>query len=243
MKLISKFRDYYDNIQSYGYDSNIIYIRNPNIITIPNIIKDKNIISETSTGTYFGKTIYNINPPYIKMETIPTIFCGKLYIGFKINYGIKKIWENGIYITKNHKTIEYNYDKILEIINLNDKFKKWFNEKVYLCTTKLNNKIKEMLSLNGTSYGMDLCIKYNTPIISLLDIDNVKNYYSNANLYDLSFYKIMDPYTAYQEIEMFISSILVKPDKEPWPISDKLKAETHGFNNYSFRKRPEKRNN
>ena len=30
MRIISKYRDYYDTIQKMGYDSNLVYIRNTN---------------------------------------------------------------------------------------------------------------------------------------------------------------------------------------------------------------------
>ncbi len=57
----------------------------------------------------------------------------------------------------------------------------------------------------------------------------------NARLADYEFYRIIDTYTAFQEINMFMSN-LAMPEK-PIPVIDDLTlSEAKGFNRYSFRK-------
>lgn len=54
------------------------------------------------------------------------------------------------------------------------------------------------------------------------------------NLY--GFQKILPPIQAFRELEMYVGSYLTQPVIEEPPISDKIKAEIHGFGKYSFRK-------
>lgn len=63
----------------------------------------------------------------------------------------------------------------------------------------------------------------------------------NPCLSDYKFYQILDPYTCFQEIEMFMNNQIVRPD-DPYiaPVDDKTKAESHGFNKFSFRKDKQK---
>jgi coproporphyrinogen III oxidase len=54
-------------------------------------------------------------------------------------------------------------------------------------------------------------------------------------LKNYEFFKVFNPYETYQQIEMFISNLAINEDRIVM-ISDKLKAETHGFDKFSFRK-------
>ncbi len=88
-----------------------------------------------------------------------------------------------------------------------------------------------------------ILIENDTPILHLRprywDKGNLVK--KNPRLYLLGFQKVLDPYTAYQEIEMFISNDLVKQMDPNINIPDKLKAESHGFNDLSFRRQSKKK--
>ncbi len=59
----------------------------------------------------------------------------------------------------------------------------------------------------------------------------------NPRLNQYNFASVVDPYTAFQELSMFIGNNLVDTSTtQPRPISDKLKSETKGFNEWSFRR-------
>lgn len=62
----------------------------------------------------------------------------------------------------------------------------------------------------------------------------------NGCLRELEFYRMFDPYTAYQEIEMFLTNFAVPQKKMPI-IENEAKIFTHGFNNFSFRKEKSKK--
>jgi hypothetical protein len=58
----------------------------------------------------------------------------------------------------------------------------------------------------------------------------------NPRLNEWEFASQVDPYTAWQELSMYLGNNLVKNTNEPRPITDELKAEAHGFDRQSFRK-------
>jgi hypothetical protein len=51
----------------------------------------------------------------------------------------------------------------------------------------------------------------------------------------MEFQKVLDPFTAYQELEMWISGVLGQ-NPQPLEVSDEVKIQQHGFNEWSFRK-------
>lgn len=62
----------------------------------------------------------------------------------------------------------------------------------------------------------------------------------NPILKDFDFGKLIDPYTASQEIEMYLGRLATN-NTPPMPVgSDKVIAESKGFDKYSFRKLPSK---
>lgn len=61
----------------------------------------------------------------------------------------------------------------------------------------------------------------------------------NPVLKDFDFQKYMDPYTIYQELEMFLGNVLTNNTTPKMPVgSDKVIAESKGFNKWSFRTPP-----
>jgi hypothetical protein len=62
----------------------------------------------------------------------------------------------------------------------------------------------------------------------------------NARLAPYEFFKVFDPYMAFQELSIFLGAIAV-PEKEIAEPSDKIKLEAKGFDNkFSFRKPKQK---
>ncbi|GHT44956.1 hypothetical protein FACS189454_03680 [Planctomycetales bacterium] len=58
----------------------------------------------------------------------------------------------------------------------------------------------------------------------------------NERLNQYGFQKVLPPEAAFQELEMYVGAYLTQPVIEEPPISDKIKAEIHGFDQFSFRK-------
>jgi hypothetical protein len=63
----------------------------------------------------------------------------------------------------------------------------------------------------------------------------------NAPLKDLEVFRLVDTYTAFQEISMFLGGLAV-PLKEIPQVPDKIMVGIKGFDEWSFRKPPRERN-
>jgi hypothetical protein len=91
----------------------------------------------------------------------------------------------------------------------------------------------------------NLCVKVGTPIILISPSkgyyeekgESLRNCLINVNLKDLSFSKIMKASTLFQEIDLFISNVMVNDNIVQSYQTDIEKVEAHGFDKkLSFRK-------
>ena len=100
------------------------------------------------------------------------------------------------------------------------------------------NSEKNLRNFFSTNYSVDsyTFLVENKISICVVSRDNIK---FNVKLSDYDFYKKFDTYTAYQELDMWISGILSYPQNIMLEVDDKIKVTKHGFDNkYSFRTRP-----
>jgi hypothetical protein len=63
----------------------------------------------------------------------------------------------------------------------------------------------------------------------------------DTRLKDYKFYKVFDPYTAFQELDMFISGVLTREGNPMAGISDTDLRDKKGFDKMSFKKAPTKK--
>ncbi len=121
------------------------------------------------------------------------------------------------------------------------RFPKVFNDKLDL--KKEQETFKSLMSSAKTVDLIELHIINKSPILILLI---QRNGFSsceglieiNANLNKFQFFKCLDPYSAFQNIEMFINGVASTPCNPPIEISDVDKRDSRGFDKMSFRKRP-----
>lgn len=206
MRIKSSFNDFYDIGQKFGQDD-ILYIRERKVFESPTPFKPYDYIEELQFRWY----------------TIG--FCGIKYkILHELNSGryLSKIEELDILIKEHKKHIKEAYWSNTHYRYLSRKnFIRKFN-------FEEENWRGIITSLKKTfSYE-----KYQAPIYVIHPNNSIV---VNDCLRPLKFYRIKDPYTAYQELHQYLSNI-AKPEKPIPHISDKIMAEAKGFDKYSFRK-------
>ena len=101
--------------------------------------------------------------------------------------------------------------------------------------TKTVGSIHKLFSFKGSTILEEWSIQ-NKITIALMNYWH-KEININPKLSQLNFEKQFDPYSAYQEIEMWIGGVLTNNETIP-EISDKDKINQHGFDKWSFRKQP-----
>ena len=220
MKIISKFKDYYDSINYPGDDSLLFKrIEIDEIIDTSNIKHlDPNILSQRCYCIgHRGKYVLN---EFAHIDII--CFCGLFYV----YHPIKTKFDVPDY------KLEFKISKFedyLELIKPHDlhKYKVW--------TLKRHNAF-----INIRNHFKNIFIDKNIVYCRISNYRSSKNSfkitYHFKSLKDIRFQSIFDPYTAFQEIEMFLGNYL-NNNKEIIDIKDsKVLLESKGFDNKtSFR--------
>ena len=229
MRILSKFHDYYDGVQNQGgFDNTLIFNRESSEIAGKFPI-DYSSSSYSRWNKYISEfKIYcfnnrNNNPyrhHYWEANTILIGVAGKLYQGLEI-----KVWNLGEFTTKIVWSLS-SLQSFLSIFNIKltnkdeykysldtvEEFEKYFNFSKDLSSWMIENKYSIVCSTG----------KCETLII-------------NPCLKEFDFQKVINPYTLFQELSLWIGGVLTNnPIIEPIP--DKYKIEQYGFGPWSFRK-------
>jgi hypothetical protein len=230
MRIVSPFKDYYDCIQGVGQDQSLLYVRNP--------IKVKEKIPSVPhyVSYWKDKEVYSLR----KSHTIG--FCGKLYciLEFwpdahapKFLFNINDVDEYMKFVLKKKELEEYfstekgyRYSYIpyemrrKKLIEFFDKFNKSASSPVY-----------------GKYFEEQKCPIFQS---TFWNGSKQKEFTWNANLRLVEFFRVFDPFQAFQEISMFLGNMAM-PEKEIPQPSDEILAEIKGFDKFSFRKDPTKK--
>jgi len=224
MKIISKYKDYYDSIvNSVGIDSKIIFERNEtngeiilNNLYTPLNIDESNKKINNETITYHFKFVGYCGIIY------PVLQIKKSYYQSYNNteefiYDVEKIKEIYLFLyNQKDKYIasQHNWDKYISQINNKDLLKIFIDKKV------ISFIIYKQGLTSWTIGSKTLCsIKYN----------NI--------LKEIEFFKCKDAFTAFNEISIFVAEQLNTEISE-FNMSDKQLVISKGFDPvYGFRKR------
>ena len=99
---------------------------------------------------------------------------------------------------------------------------------------RTKKQIHECFEFKHTPELLNLFEQFKTAIF-VYQLGN-KTIVINERLNLYHFQKVLPPMVAFQELAMYVGAKLTKPVIEEPPISDKIKAEIHGFDKHSFRK-------
>tara|TARA_Y100000034_G_C6908961_1_gene422781 strand:+ start:3765 stop:4601 length:837 start_codon:yes stop_codon:yes gene_type:complete len=248
MHIITKLKDYYDGVLTHGVDPNICYVRHTQELSIDML---RNVCSTFTKrehtllekmNTCIKDSTYNDR----RLEPCILAFCGKIYPVYR--------WYE--YFTRpNHvlKIVNRALDKNLlhkekckqirkSYLNPNVKSTSRQRRQIYNYNYKLFTKewFKSFVKEYGTGIDVpyDVFFKLNVPVFLI----RKKDYYSrdviivtNPCLKDLKFQSVLDPYTAYQELAMFIGGVLPQATTEMIEIANDIMRDKKGFDEWSFK--------
>lgn len=213
MKLHTDFHDYYDNAVGYGIDENVHYNRFTKEVEI-------NIKARADYPYNFDLCLLG--------------FCGNIFPVIKINK-----------LSHSRYSCEYEYDdyQVVEVYYAFsiDEANQKYQEQDDFCDGYYYLDGRELLQLKqffiDWSFQSDeIFLLHKCPSwIFNLERNSTKGII-NPKLKDYGFNRIKDSFTAFQEISMYLSNILVE-QKEVAKIEDKFRIKQHGFDlKTSFRR-------
>ena len=226
MIINSNFRDYYDTSNGGWLDKTIVYNRKEEDINDNRFLKRlKNNID------YIDSTTHSSRDNDIKTikEFSLVGFCGKFYV----LYHYKKYHTLTDEVIK--ESYNYNRENIDTYINDIDVSKYYLKYNKYKLT-----KLENLYRNYNNKEDYTLFIKYKTPIL-FIDIYKFNIIKKDIKLNDIEFFKVKDSFTAYNDLEIFLSNVILTNEKEPLESTDKIKILSKGFDyKYSFRKEKSK---
>lgn len=237
MRIISKHRDYYDTIQAYGVDTTSTYIRK--IEKLDSKSNETKLIYRLlfPEEHYLRRNIsLHINDENFDIYDFKVIFfCGKLYPLFIFKKTIKENtrYFNCYSIEDVDITIKKYGNKRIKSVWLNKKKKYTYHFNRYVTKPVIEKRFNLILPTNTL---LDLHHTFEVPYFIYSELNNTLEF--NPILKKYSFYKIHDTFTAYQEIDMFLSGILGGQSPKTIELSDSMRKAKHGFDKWSFKTPP-----
>lgn len=233
MRLISKQHDYYDSpFRASASDPKYIFVREKSKIQIPNKILFMEWTSEIKNNHYFFRSGL-------------IGFCGKIYpfirhYDYHGKFGGDQFFYTMDDFNKTFPEISKGESKIIGVVRYVSRISDisnwldngcvsswWFIKNIY--SAKTDKTLLELFLKNRIAYfSIDYC-DTKPPNI---DVDVY------PLLRDYSFFKVFNAYLAFQTIEHFLTNELIRPDEINVVIPDKLKAQSKGFDRWSFKKEP-----
>jgi hypothetical protein len=234
MRIISKFVDFYDAVQAMGIDKELIYLREESEIKLQSskdetknsdlIIKINkefenifnavrplsryNNIASLRTNT-IGGVDYNL-------QLIIIVFCGKVYPAVRVD-----IFSKSQKVLFNFQEIEEYLLKNKLVIKESRRWNSGSTEKI----------LGEIFKFQGKEINYSWFFNIKAPVFVL----DGQKFIINPNLKKYNFVKVKDPYTAFQEIAMFLGGVLGFKAPATINISDKDMMFKKGFDNTSFK--------
>ena len=208
MRLHTDFHDYYDNAVGYGIDENVHYNRFAKKVEIQ--FKPK------FDFDYSGKGLLG--------------FCGKIY-PFRLIQKYNRNRKQG----EEFKIIERFFAFSFEEYKTKESEWEDCSYDFGYFYSKQETKLKQFF-INFSEQNDEIFLKYKVPIWTFMIGRSKETGLINPKLKDYGFDRIKDSFTAFQDISMYLSNILVE-QKEVAVIEDKYRIEQHGFDlKTSFRK-------
>jgi len=229
MKIHGGKKDYYDGAMGFGLDPKLHYNRRSFTVDYERL-KNKPPRKLTEQISRWGWTS---NDKFKEMnERVIVGFCGRLYPCIRISIGEQK---NPISV--------YNVDGLRESSpSYRDELKRERRLIGRLGRQRglnWNRKRREDFLNNPPIEIHPLFIELGVPVLTITrDESRYLNLIPNDCLKDFQFYKMVEPYTAFQEIAMYLGNQLARQG-DPGTVPDKYRIAQHGFDPVrSFRNMP-----
>lgn len=251
MRIVSKFSDYYDSVMGYGQDLTTTFVRKAEEVP-----KDSPLVNVLSSRDQFNRVghmasrhpvpVEKCKLPYkwMSAHTFRVYFCGKTYRGVRVCFDEKKDFFAPSY--KDHYA--YDFEDLSQFLQTHGLLVKDICRGYFSREHEALKNLQFFLEKQGTDELMEQLIKHRVVIARYTDsrwnADGrywAEHWETNGSLAEVKFFKVVDPYTAFQELDMYLSGVLGQQAREVVNISDKDRIHQRGFDDYSFRKLPQEK--
>lgn len=226
MLIISKQHDYYDSIgKAAGVDKTVVYKRKERQY-YSHHEEAKRFMRKTSRFPHGCRRRGKIKPgQLLDFSTGSVGFCGMTYPMLEVRRHQVDEDQNSFAET----TWYYTTEAVKRLDGMMEELK--------FGASPWDNTSREVWL--QFMFSMDDFHQFNSPILLVRGHTDSRDpvVIVDPVLRDIDFQKVVDPYSAFQEIQMFLSGVLGNTEKETVAISDVHRLEAAGFDKkWSFRK-------
>lgn len=243
MRIISPFHDYYDSAMATGTDERSVFLRRPEGLALP-------------TGHALSVWDHPLKPWVQRAQASHAGPFGDMVVGRRQR---EKIVEPGLVLFAGRA---YPFMAVQDLLHDHDPTFVWSLNELMAWLAVRGEKLEEHRRYWGSKKterqrmeewfayrgadATDAMAKAQVAIALIEDHSFVwggarkpGQMIINPRLEPYGFARQLDPWTAYQELSMFVEGVLRHPDPVTEPISDQDRLVQHGFDHWSFRKLPE----
>lgn len=235
MKIVSKFHDYYDTMRSIDQSNYPLYVR-----------ETKELEARNISPVYF-RWLSNMQTNNRVIDFGYIAFCGKLYPFYQLyNLGCfytfkaarKRLIEKIDAAKQEKDTRLSTWETTLNYLNNPTmSCNRFYFTRSYEGIFSEENWDKMYEEAMKFKVADEIFRKFNVPVFSCVNSGGQYIVTLNPCLRAMNFAAALNPYTAWQELSMYLGNILVTQKDPDIKISDELKAQSKGFDKWSFRKK------
>ncbi len=244
-------RDYYDSGMAYGHDQSCLFVRSRDQFLDTKVVSKAGInipafdfhfvVAQKRSDVRFNTYQRTINHTtktgcVVTYLFVPVcaIICAKMYRGFKVRGRPDEEVYEEVYFWNEESFTKWVAEFGIGVVN---KPYSWMNSLTlaeYFDHKDLGRSVRDWLIDHKISI-----LTYNpTPWI----FDKAQWRVNGDDLKEMQFFKVIDPVSLFQNIEMWVGGILPSSGNPMVEITDNnIKVAKHGFDKYSFRKPKESR--
>lgn len=238
MRIISKFNDYYDGASGYGVDMTVVYDRAETIVEHSQLRTD--ILAACAYATHDDR--FTNMYKYSEHDLMYVGVAGKIYVGltFEILDGDQKKQlfaplgqdpSTTLYVWRKNNLTE-------EQLRQESTTSKW--------QPQYNRTVGDWFRLNDSRRvheNIELFTKHNIVNFAVTKVRGSREpqVLLNPCLQRLGFQRMMDGFTLFQEISMFVTGVLAQKDQMTHVATDKELLYARGHDDKSFKTPPTKK--
>lgn len=232
-------KDYYDGALALGRDEDLVFVRNkhstartvpPETVPLRSVPRRFRLLEADGRGWSQGVESHSHEGIDYLIHGIGVWFAGKRYPGVRIQERSSR-WSVGPEVSRTIWRFE-EAERFLNSIGL------YMPRKPSIAATVMRDFFEREDSPAETSWlienGVAIAIWHVEPYG---DGDGWR--FNTDGLKEIGFARVLDPYTAFQELSMFVGGVMARPGNPIVRITDdEVLAGKHGFDKWSFRKMP-----
>lgn len=238
MRILSDFHDYYDVVQATGQDQMLVYLRSRKEASLNRNTFPFPVFSGTPTHYYYRDQ---------GMPVLQSVvgFCGKVYPVLRLSYQRRseRSPETALcYSLAEVDAFIESHFRRREVEAYRSKPRGWKFMSNLWPADQRREKFEEFFTAcapKQSAFGQ-LFLDSGCPIFVASwwwERRPVYRIVYNECLKDLEFFRVIDTFTAYQELQMYLGA-MAQPNRPIPAISDKDMVAIKGFDKWSFRKPP-----